>query len=409
MELQAVDAINPAIGAPESRAETFSAPVHFPWLTEMRFFTAFAVLIHHVETTRNVMGLGPYPQGLMQVMGPNGVRVFFVLSGFLITHLLLSEVKRTGTVAVKKFYIRRALRIWPLYYALLAVSFLIPTAFFVMKADSQMTLWAIAQMQDFWPKITLFCCMLPNLAIFLYQPVAVFAQAWSIGVEEQFYFIWPVLMKKFAQSPLKALLGALVTKVALFEILLCILKTRRIYLLPDARTMLEHLFNFVNSCQIEAMVIGGLAAYLFMVKPHFVRQTVRKKTFVALLAVGLCWANSAFFTLPQQLIPVDCIFAAFLVWLTNLKTKPPVALRGVLTYLGKISYGIYMLHPLAIYLSYKIVCSSGIDTTTAAFTAAIWSASIFTSIAFAMGSYELYEKRFLKLKSNYAVVASSAG
>jgi peptidoglycan/LPS O-acetylase OafA/YrhL len=375
----------------------------------MRFFTAFAVLIHHIETTRNVMGLGPYPQGLMQVIGPNGVRVFFVLSGFLITHLLLSEVKRTGTVAVKKFYIRRALRIWPLYYALLAVSFLVPTSFFVVKADSQMTLWATAQLQDFWPKICLFIFMLPNLAIFLFQPVAGFAQAWSIGVEEQFYFVWPVLMKKFAKRPLTALLGVLVAKIATFEILLCILKTRRITMAGELRTALGHLFNFVNSCQIEAMVIGGLAAYLFLVKPQFVQETVRKKSFVALLALGFCWANSAHFTLPQHLIPVDIIFAAFIVWLTNLKTKPPVNLRGLLTYLGKISYGIYMLHPLAIYISYKIVCSTGIDTTSLPFTVAVWSASIFTSILFAMCSFELYEKRFLKLKSHYAVVASSAG
>lgn len=407
--MQAATAINLAISAPESGLKTSIAPIHFPWLTEMRFFTAFAVLIHHIETTRNVMGLGPYPQGVMQVIGPNGVRVFFVLSGFLITHLLLSEVQRTGTVAIKKFYIRRALRIWPLYYALLAVSFFIPTAFFVVKADSQMTLWATAQLQDFWPKITLFCCMLPNLAIFLYQPVAGFAQAWSIGVEEQFYFVWPVLMKRFAKRPLTALLGVLVTKIALFEILLCLLKTRRITMAADLRVALGHLFNFVNSCQIEAMVIGGLAAYLFLTKPQFVQAIVRKKSFVALLAVALCWANSAFFTMPQHLIPVDLIFAAFIVWLTNQTIKPPVALRGVLTYLGKISYGIYMLHPLAIYLSYKIVCSTAIDTTTVAFTVAVWSASIITSMAFAMGSFELYEKRFLKLKSHYAVVASSAG
>jgi peptidoglycan/LPS O-acetylase OafA/YrhL len=407
--LQATEAIKPAINAAEPRLSGSVAPIHFPWLTEMRFLTAFAVLIHHIETTRNVMGLGPYPQGLMQVMGPNGVRVFFVLSGFLITHLLLSEVQRTGTVAVKKFYIRRALRIWPLYYALLAVSFLIPSAFCVVKVDSQMTLWATAQMQDFWPKITLFICMLPNLAILLFQPVAAFAQAWSIGVEEQFYFVWPVLMKRFAARPLVALLGVLVTKVATFEILLCVLKTRRLYIPTDGRVVLGHLFNFVNSCQIEAMVIGGLAAYLLLKNPLFVQSILRKKLFLVLLGLGLVWANSANFTQPQHLIPVDCIFAAFLGWLTNQRIKPPETLRAGLTYLGKISYGIYMLHPLAIYLSYKAVCSTGIDTTSFAFTAAIWGASIFTSIAFAMGSYELYEKRFLKLKSNYAVVASSAG
>jgi peptidoglycan/LPS O-acetylase OafA/YrhL len=384
------------------------APIHFPWLTELRFFTAFAVLIHHIETTRHVEGLGPSPGGWMLFIGPHGVRLFFVLSGFLITHLLLSELRRTGTVAVKKFYMRRALRIWPLYFALLAVSFLLPTALLVIKGDSELATWVAAKMHDFPAKVALFSCLLPNLAILLYPPLVGFAQAWSIGVEEQFYLIWPVLVKRFGQYPLRALLGVLAAKSLVVFALSIVVHTNKIVMSYETRVKLSYVWNYINCWQIEAMVIGGLAAYLLIKKPDLVRVIARNTIFRAGVCISVLWALSAQWTSLQHLLLVDTAFAAMILCLTLSDFRLPSLFQRPLTYLGKISYGIYMLHPLAIFISFKLLSLTGMPPDGFAFTAAIWTMCIVSSLLFSVASYEWLEKRFLAIKTRYAVVASSA-
>src|SRR6266446_4521409 len=85
--------------------------VHFPNLTGLRFFAAMSVLIYHFY-------------GLEVLNGHYGVILFFVLSGFLITYLLLEEHDMYGTISLRQFYIRRILRIWPLYYWAIILSFI---------------------------------------------------------------------------------------------------------------------------------------------------------------------------------------------------------------------------------------------------------------------------------------------
>ena len=97
------------------------AAVHFPGLNGLRFWAAFAVFLYHVEWFKARMGwpnlMGEFP--FWGRLGPIGVICFFSLSGFLITYLLLEELRYTDTVRVRNFYLRRILRIWPLYYFIL--------------------------------------------------------------------------------------------------------------------------------------------------------------------------------------------------------------------------------------------------------------------------------------------------
>jgi peptidoglycan/LPS O-acetylase OafA/YrhL len=102
-----------------------SAKIHFSGLNALRFFAAYFVLLHHGETIRHKFGLPNFEGYSFFQNGALAVSFFFVLSGFLITYLLLTEIQKTGDVSLKKFYWRRVLRIFPLYYLLVIIGLII--------------------------------------------------------------------------------------------------------------------------------------------------------------------------------------------------------------------------------------------------------------------------------------------
>ena len=101
--------------------------IYFPNLNGLRFIAAFLVMIHHIEQIKSISNLDNYWHvfPFIEIIGKLGVVLFFVLSGFLITYLLLAEEKSFATISVKKFYLRRVLRIWPLYYLIIILAVLI--------------------------------------------------------------------------------------------------------------------------------------------------------------------------------------------------------------------------------------------------------------------------------------------
>ena len=105
--------------------------IYFRNLGALRFIAAVSVIFHHVEQYKfwakipNVWG-----NTTVDALGSKAVSFFFVLSGFLITYLLMEEQKKTGAISVKNFYIRRILRIWPVYYIVVIVClFVLPFVF----------------------------------------------------------------------------------------------------------------------------------------------------------------------------------------------------------------------------------------------------------------------------------------
>lgn len=98
---------------------------HFLGLNALRFFAAFLVVLHHAEQIRLKNDLFNLKNFSLFNNGGIAVSFFFVLSGFLISYLLLKEVKQTGDISIKKFYVRRILRIWPLYFLLVFIGALI--------------------------------------------------------------------------------------------------------------------------------------------------------------------------------------------------------------------------------------------------------------------------------------------
>ena len=100
--------------------------IYFPGLNGIRFIAATMVIIAHIEGFKNKMGYWNInDNNVINQLGNQGVKIFFVLSGFLITYLLLKEKARFKSIDVRKFYIRRILRIWPLYFLVLLGGFFI--------------------------------------------------------------------------------------------------------------------------------------------------------------------------------------------------------------------------------------------------------------------------------------------
>ena len=169
-----------------------SGRIYLPGLNGLRAIAAISVVVSHINLNLKEFGFAQSTHALQ--LAQFGVTMFFALSGFLITYLLMKEREQTGTVAVKKFYIRRILRIWPLYYFCFAL---------VMVAD------LVFRFGQNYHTLPLYALMLANVPAMTEVLFPYISHYWSLGVEEQFYLMWPWMMKK-SRSPEKGVLWFLV-------------------------------------------------------------------------------------------------------------------------------------------------------------------------------------------------------
>jgi len=372
--------------------------VYLPGLNGLRFVAAFAVLVAHVEYLKHVLG---YPDiwgwPIFPSMATRGVSLFFVLSGFLITFLLLTEYRKTGTIRVRRFYARRILRIWPLYYLIVGWSF------FVMPRFVHFPTIPDPLDAPFWPKFLLYVFMLPQFAGALYPVVLGAGQAWSIGIEEQFYLFWPGILKKWAKTPLALFIGILLARWCVQGLLSALAG-----LLPGfPGTLADAAFKVVRWCQAEKLVLGALGAWAIVEsRQKILSQVFRPSTqilaFVALIPFFAANPSDPFSDL------VESFLFTLIIMNAAANPKPLVSFEnGPLRYLGKISYGLYMYHFTAIGAS--LLFLSRMRTQGFLFEVALYAMSIALTIAFSAASYGGFESVFLRRKTRYAVIPSDPG
>jgi len=147
-----------------------SHATRFPALDGIRCVAILMVILSHLSGT---VGLQVSPI-LLEPLGSLGVRIFFVLSGFLISSLLFAEFSATGTISIKHFYIRRFFRIFPAYYAFLAVVTGL-SLFGIVRYSHSDALFALTYLSNYNSGRTW-----------------IVAHTWSLSVEEQFYLLWPL-------------------------------------------------------------------------------------------------------------------------------------------------------------------------------------------------------------------------
>ncbi|MES1210740.1 MAG: acyltransferase, partial [Acidobacteriota bacterium] len=150
-------------------------PTHFPGLNSLRFYAAFCVLLGHIPLNQASLGIPNPHYGAIFFRGAPAVCFFFSLSGFLITWLLLKEIRKTGGVDVRSFYLRRICRIWPLYFlivffGLAFYNLLLPRIGIHYPVEYSIPL-----------ALLLYVFLLPNLMNSLYTVGGILNPLWSIG------------------------------------------------------------------------------------------------------------------------------------------------------------------------------------------------------------------------------------
>lgn len=361
---------------------------HIPELDGLRAIAILLVVAFHSRTIA-VATTGAQRSYLrLAEAGWIGVDLFFVLSGFLITGILLETVGRDGYF--RSFYIRRVLRIFPLYYAALAVFAFAVHGLGIERIGPPSTTAEVAH----WLYLQNW---LPLFGVEWTRPLAHF---WSLGVEEQFYLCWPALVLIFART-------GRVDRLCLWTIALAV--TMRLMFWAAG---VSEAGNFATVTRIDTLAIGGYLACLQRGAsgPRLSRPLL-KAGLAASAAMGIAVAlwggsfyrptNSSIFLF--GLLPVAIFFGATLgltlvgdglsPWNRLLRSRP-------LTEIGRVSYGIYVVHwPLVLALEpvWPQLPGGFWAQQVSFFTAIVMASSVLASI-----SFYAFERPFLDLKDRLA-------
>lgn len=359
-----------------------SPGIYFPNLNALRLYAAVCVVIAHIALNfaelRTRASIYPLVDALI-LDAQTAVSLFFVLSGFLITYLLLAEHKQHGAIAIRQFYLRRILRIWPLYYLIAILGlFLLPR----LLGPSYALYDAPAR------SILLVMVVLPNLA----GPLGPLGHLWTIGLEEQFYLVWPWAVRR----------ESLLLKVIAGIILLKLVLTPVVYAFND-----DSILNLFVGIRFECMALGGLAAWLVH-RQHPLLCWLYSIPVVALVGLGMVYLMLVDIPLtPLNNALCGVLFATLIL---NLATHPrlPLRLQGRFwDQLGNLSYGVYMYHfpllYLVLYVLHRLKIPEG-DS----FNLILYSTTIGGTFIVAYLSYRFFERPFLALKSRLAMVPSTS-
>lgn len=366
--------------------------IYFPSLNGIRALAALSVMVYHIEQVkyRNEV-YNFFEFGFVSKLGSLGVTLFFVLSGFLITYLLYRERESSSTVNIKYFYVRRILRIWPLY-------------FFIILVSLGYNLW-----QDDWnyhydffvTRLTLFTFFLSNVCFLLYSHGGFPSQLWSVSSEEQFYLIWPHLIRYRFFDKVKNLI-----------ILVVLISTLRgiLYYLDayyDFSFKGIDLYNlgwrFLTLFRVDCMAVGAIGAFVLFNQQRYTKlltliysKNLQVANIICLVVVLSIESNIDIFT--------NTITAAlFAIIIVNAAANSRSIINlenSVFNSLGKISYGIYVYHPLIVTMISNYFLQKGWFMTPVSYV--LHSMGIFiVTIIISYLSYVLLESPFLKLKFKY--------
>lgn len=367
---------------------TNTKTIYLPGLNGLRAIAAIAVVVSHITLALNEFGLnnkifGTDSNGNASglALAGNGVTIFFTLSGFLITFLLLKEKEMRGHLKIKDFYVRRILRIWPLYYLY----------FFVCIAT--ILLYSIPLSIS---SIPFYVFLAANIPFIVGKALPFLAHYWSLGVEEQFYIFFPQLAKLSNKKLFKF-------SLVLILIFLCL---KFIFWVLYRKYGIEVPFLAISVTRFHTMLIGVVGGILYYSKNQlFLRICTHKLTQI------IAWSCIFLITINKFHIAsvidgeIVSLVALFLIMGQVTKRNNIINLENkICDFIGKISYGIYVLHPLLIFYFARII-GHLTDTIVNYLLLYIFITAITVILAYI--SYEFYEKRFLKLKSKYAAVKSS--
>ncbi len=294
--------------------ESYQSTTRFGSLDGLRCLSILAVIWHH--------GPGTFYKGLAG-RGYMGVPLFFAISGFLITTLLLREYQRSGVISLPGFYLRRSLRIFPLYFAVLGV-YCILILILARGTDTA---------RRFYANLPYFLTYTSNWFV---GTQGTFAFAWSLAAEEQFYSSWPPVLRYLRPARAVWLVAALLVATVTWNILAW-------------RGANADNFALVILKNVPMAICWGCVAAFAL---H------NRKSFVLLWRiVGQRWASAFLLCLiaailavfPHNDVPVHFLFAALVASCVIREDNilAPVLRQRWVVHVGMISYGMYLMHGLA--------------------------------------------------------------
>lgn len=359
----------------------------FPNLNSLRFIAASLVIIHHIELYKSLFKLpNQWDIPFFQVVGKLGVVLFFVLSGFLITSLLLHENELKGKISIRNFYLRRILRIWPLYYLIVFLGFFVyPYITFFDIPDK--TIFPDV-LQNRFPNVFYFLTIFANVGIPIYGEVPYTSQTWSIATEEQFYLFWPFIFILFPKKSIRTMLLIIIA----YWIVKYFFNYTNIPIISDKT---QQIFKgFIFYFNINCMALGGIFAVLNHNKNIYLNILFEGKVFyltvIATIFLLLFGVNFGFFHYDIYAF----LFAIIILNLAcndNLKT---VLENKITNYLGSISYGIYMYHFVALTIAIRAAIYFDVLWI-------IYPITFLLTFTISHFSYKYFENYFLKLKSKF--------
>jgi peptidoglycan/LPS O-acetylase OafA/YrhL len=320
------------------------------------------------------------------VIGDLGVSIFFVLSGFLITTLLLTETKRAETVSIISFYKKRILRIWPLYFLIVLLgAVIIP---YVIPGELFMHPYTIHGVVEWW-RLGTFTFNLGQYPDFISVSL-ILGVLWSLSVEEQFYLVWPWCIKylNLKQKGIQTLLLIVIVIATIFR-----------YVHADNRSIVEyHTFSVMSD-----IAMGGLFSSIYVMVHESIRNLERYKAWIiqgisfTIVSADIIFRQNLFqFKLFIALEPIIFAIAVVGILISLLQYSVSSFFNNrVLVYLGKISYGLYMYHIIAMIIILSIAQKTPLPA---------WvqiAGSLVVVIILASISYQFFEKPILSLKKRW--------
>jgi peptidoglycan/LPS O-acetylase OafA/YrhL len=335
---------------------------HLPQLDGLRGIAILIVLLGHLLA---------FPWGINKTqfgaIAPLGVDLFFVLSGFLITGILLRVKDKEHYF--RNFYARRALRTWPIYFLLLIFMWGIANGHIRALAIPSYLHWQV------------YACYTQNLVYYQIGrvPLMPLAITWSLAAEEQFYLVWPILLRLIPNRALSMYLVPV------------------ILVAPVARVILLHYgidAYYSPICRFDAMAMGALLSVWITLKT----PTAEKVTRVAAAMIGLAVLGAVISYYTGAIHIMISSFASVIftsITALSLESRWLIGIlnHSVLRYTGKISYCLYLCHTIVGYLIFTIYPHD--DLTTGVLRTGL---ILLTSYAIATASWFGFESQILRLK-----------
>jgi peptidoglycan/LPS O-acetylase OafA/YrhL len=354
------------------------------------FFTVFIIHAFRAKFVDYQALPAPFAELIPAVLdaGKYSIDMFFVSSSYLITELLLREHDATGSVDAKAFYLRRMLRIFPLYYVFVIFAIFIYPLFVADAAVSYRHSLGLLTYTFNW------------VVSFWGNPArSFFSHLWSVSVEEQFYLAYPFIVRLIGVKNLKAVA---VTALCIATI------SRLVIIKTDLFVGAEQAMWVSTLTRLDPLAAGILLAVFLREKKITLLTGGFHKLAVILLSITTLAVLSTYFSVESNIYyalliyPAAALASVMIIWAAS-STNSDFSKFSVLIYLGKISYGLYIFHLAGLAIARNLLGSTLKNNSSAVSVALL--GFVLTCIL-GMTSYHLLEKPFLKLKKKFTYVPS---